>query len=129
MKTKKVVSLALLLAAGCGFAFGESTEPKLKQGDMPVYSEFARSHNLKGTVVVEALVDENGKVFAADVVQSVHQDLDRAALAAVDNWEFEPATESGKPVMKVVRIPINFDLIDPVKESLRAHDTAVAAKE
>ena len=128
MKFLKIILPGLFLM-GLSAVTAESTVPKVVESDLPDYSEFARSHNLKGTVVIEALVDEKGAVFAADIVQSVHRELDKAALAAVSDWRFEPATEDGQPVMKVVRIPIEFDLIDPVKESLRAHDTAIAAKD
>lgn len=129
MKILKLASLAALIAICAAPVFSKSTNPKLVDGDMPDYSTFARTHDVKGTVMVEALVDEKGNVFAADVVQSVHKDLDKAAIAAISKWKFDPATENGKPVMKVVRIPVKFDLIDPMKESLRSHDTAIAQKQ
>jgi len=127
MKPQKLFSVLAVLALATSWLGAETTEPKKLTGDMPEYSDFARTHELSGTVVVEALVDENGRVFAADVVDGVHVELDLAAVNAVSSWTFEPATEDGKPVMKVVRIPIQFNLIDPLKESLRSHDTAIAA--
>ena len=130
MKTKNLIVASIVLALfGFNALSAGSTVPVLTDGEMPEYSEFARSHDLKGTVVLEALVDENGHVFAAEVVDSVHAELDKAALAAVADWKFNPAMEDGKAVMKVVRIPINFNLIDPVEDSLlRAHDQAIARK-
>lgn len=130
MKTKTLLITSIVLALfGANALSADSTEPVLTNGEMPEYTEFARSHDLKGTVVLEALVDENGNVFAAEVVDSVHKELDKAALAAVADWKFNPAIEDGKAVMKVVRIPINFNLIDPVEDSLlRAHDQAIAQK-
>ena len=127
MKSSTLIFVVVALALGSTLWGEETTNPKKIQGEMPVYSDFARSHDITGTVVVEALVDETGHVFAADVVQGVHADLDKAALAAVSDWTFEPAMEGGKPVMKVVRIPLNFQLIDPIRESLRSSDSAVAA--
>ena len=109
--------------------FAEATAPKLISGEMPDYSPYARSHNVQGVVVIEALVDEKGRVFAADIVESVHKDLDAAAVAAVSEWTFAPATVDGEAVMKVVRIPINFNLVDPMLESLRDHNTGIAANE
>ncbi|MEX0331156.1 MAG: energy transducer TonB [Puniceicoccaceae bacterium] len=128
MKTlvKFLVAAALTLSAVNLNA--DQTEPKLVVGELPDYSVFARSHDVQGTVVVEALIDEEGRVFAADIVESVHKELDNAVLAAVTDWTFEPATEDGEPVMKVVRIPVNFNLVDPLKESLRSHDSALASK-
>jgi len=96
---------------------------------LPAYTDEARSEGIEGTMVVEALVDENGNVFAADVVESLDENLDAITIAAVRNWTFKPATEKGDAVMKVVRIPINFNLIDPMEETvLRSHDRAIAAR-
>jgi TonB family protein len=117
---------ALCLAAQLGLA--ESSDPVLKAGELPAYPETARVHNMQGTVVVEALVDETGKVFAADVVQSVDKELDLAAVQAVEGWTFEPATEDGKAVMKVVQIPVQFNLVDPVKQALQSGDQAIVRK-
>lgn len=125
----KALIQLLLTALVVSPLVAESTEPQLVVGELPDYSAFARSHDVQGTVVVEALVDEQGRVFAADVVQSVHEELDLAVVAAVSDWKFEPATVDGEPVMKVVRIPVNFELVDPLKESLRSHDTALASNE
>ena len=120
----------VLLAATCLALHGlaaDVTEPKLGVGELPEYPEAARIKNLQGTVVVEALVDENGKVFAADVVQAVHRTLDQAAVEAVSNWTFEPAMKDGKAVMKVVQIPVAFNLVDPARESLlKSQDSALA---
>ena len=80
-------------------------------------------------MIVEALIDESGNVFAADVVQSPSEVLNAATLAAVRNWQFSPAIEDGKPAMKVVRIPINFNLVDPYGEAiLQSQDRAIAAR-
>jgi TonB family protein len=78
---------------------------------------------------VEALVDEKGRVFAADVVQSVNPELDALTVAAVSKWTFTPAMEDGKAIMKVVRIPVEFNLIDPLEKSVsEAQNGAVATR-
>jgi len=130
MKTTHLSILGAVLLVGAGALTAETTDPKLLEGEMPSYTTQARSHGAEGTVVVEALVDESGRVFAAEVVESVSSELDTATLAAVENWKFQPALEDGKAVMKVVRIPVNFNLIDPLNETvLRAHDQAIAVRD
>lgn len=131
MKTTNLIPfLSAALLVGAGSLFGETTDPKLLDGEMPSYTTQARSHGAEGTVVVEALVDESGRVFAAEVVQSVSNELDTTTLAAIENWKFQPALEDGKAVMKVVRIPFNFHLIDPLNDTvLRAHDQAIAVRD
>jgi protein TonB len=129
MKKTLLLSIAAALVLGVAPLFSESTDPKLLQGDMPAYPADARERGLQGTVVVEALVDEQGQVLAAEVVGSVNQKLDAATLAAVQNWTFEPALEDGKPAMKVIRIPVQFNLVDPLKDSvLYGHDRALASR-
>lgn len=129
MKSLKYTAFVASILAAAFTAHAQTSDPVLKEGDKPAYSDFARANHIQGTVIVEALVDENGKVFAADVVQSVHADLDNAALAAVKNWKFTPAMEDGKATMQVVRVPLTFELVDPVKESLRSHDRAIVSRD
>jgi protein TonB len=129
MKKTLISLLAASLAVGALTLNAEITEPKLLEGEMPVYTNQARSQGIEGTIVVEALVDEHGRVFAAEVVQSLDPDLDARTLDAVRNWAFQPAMEDGEPVMQVVRIPVNFNLVDPAGDSLyRARKEALAAR-
>jgi protein TonB len=129
MKKKLISFLAASLAVGALSLNAETTEPKLLEGEMPVYTNQARSQGIQGTIVVEALVDEHGRVFAAEVVQSLDPDLDARTLDAVRNWAFQPAMEDGQPIMQVVRIPVNFNLVDPADDSLyRARKEALAAR-
>ena len=123
------IAFVSLLLMGVSALFAESSEPTLVVGELPAYPDHARLAEIKGTVVVEALVDETGNVFAADVVQSAHAELDAIAVAAVSKWKFTPATKDGKAVTKVVRVPIEFNLVDPVKNAILSHDTAIVSKD
>lgn len=114
MKTKSILSLITALIIGFTASVQAAAgDPTVKKGEMPDYPAYARSHNIQGVVIIEALIDEQGRVFAAEVVQSVHQTVDKAALKAVNEWAFVPAKEDGNAVMKVVRIPIRFSLVTP----------------
>jgi periplasmic protein TonB len=80
-------------------------------GVQPVYPEEALRAGLEGLVVLEAIVDERGKVgHDIKIVRSLDPSCDEAAVAAVRQWRFRPATRDGKPI-KVRRIfPILFRL-------------------
>ena len=80
-------------------------------GVKPVYPEEALRAGLEGLVVLEAIVDERGRVgHDIKVVRSLGRGFDEAAVAAVRQWRFRPATRDGKPI-KVRRIfPILFRL-------------------
>jgi protein TonB len=80
-------------------------------GVKPVYPEEALRAGLEGLVVLEAIVDERGRVgHDIKVVRRLGHGFDEAAVAAVRQWRFRPATRDGKP-LKVRRIfPIFFRL-------------------
>ncbi len=79
-------------------------------------------------IVVEAVVTDSGEVRYAQVARLQHFVLDRAAINAVSNWRFLPATVNGNPVS--VRIKVTSivrrtkDLLgDRLKEISREAET------
>jgi TonB family protein len=89
---------------------GGNIEPPKKIRDVrPVYPPEALAGGLEGAVIVELMIDREGKVRNGRVLKSV-PGLDHAALEAVRQWEFEPVLLNGapKPVMMVVTL--NFSL-------------------
>lgn len=77
----------------------------------PEYPAVALRSRIEGSVVVGADVDENGNATNVTVVRSSRsRDLDRAAVAAVRDWTFEPAIRGGKPVSASVQVPVDFKL-------------------
>ena len=64
---------------------------------------------MRGIVILELVIDEQGKVAAANVVRSVPP-FDEAALAAVRQWEYEVTKVDGQPVPVRLTVPITFAL-------------------
>ena len=75
----------------------------------PEYPRFARINNIEGTVVIAATIDTDGKVTYPRVVKSFPM-LDRAALDAVQQWQFKPGTRGGQPVPVEVTLSVEFSL-------------------
>jgi protein TonB len=75
----------------------------------PEYPDLARSANVDGTVLVQALVGKDGHVKDAKVVKSIAM-LDDAAVKAVRQWVFKPALSNNKPVAVWVAVPVRFTL-------------------
>lgn len=75
----------------------------------PTYPPDALASRMEGTVVVQALVDVDGRVADTKVVKSVPA-LDAAASAAVLGWTFKPAMANGQPVAVWVAVPVKFSL-------------------
>ncbi len=75
-----------------------------------VYPERARRSEIEGTVIVNLLVDKEGKVAKTKIFQGKHPLLDTAAVEALRTMRFTPAKENGKPVAVWVQIPVVFSL-------------------
>ena len=77
----------------------------------PKYPALAIRRGYQGTVLLEVLVDKNGRVGDLQVFKSSgYPVLDKKALAAVKDWLFEPGMKENKTVEMWVRIPIRFQL-------------------
>jgi TonB family protein len=82
--------------------------PRKVAGEPPAYTEEARLAGIEGAVVVDAVIDEGGSVVEAKILEGLPLGLDRAALDAVANWQFEPATRRGTPVRVRFVLTVNF---------------------
>jgi protein TonB len=79
----------------------------------PVYPEEARRRGQEGRVLLRLRIDESGRVRSAEIVESSgHEALDRAAVGAVREWRFLPATVGGVPRPSALRVPVRFSLSD-----------------
>ena len=78
--------------------------PEAVQKVRPAYPSELR---VEGTVLVQALVLEDGSVGDVRVVQSIPM-LDEAAVACVRQWRFKPARTAGHPVAVWVAVPVRF---------------------
>ncbi|HVS04479.1 MAG TPA: TonB family protein [Thermoanaerobaculia bacterium] len=82
--------------------------PVRRQGFAPAYPAEARERGVVGTVVLSAVVTTRGTVTAIQVVESLDPLLDQAAIEAVREWQFEPATLHGAPVPVKLNLSFNF---------------------
>ena len=75
----------------------------------PVYPYAAKHERVYGTVIVEVIVDETGKVITSRPLCGPDL-LVPASVEAAKNWRFTPTTLSGKPVKVIGTITFNFNL-------------------
>jgi protein TonB len=73
----------------------------------PQYPQEAFIKKIEGTVIVEILIDIQGRVVRARVIQSVPL-LDAAAVQTVYQWVFSPAVKHGRPVPTLAHAPVAF---------------------
>ena len=77
----------------------------------PDYPEVARLREIEGRVVLEAIVDREGRIEPEiKVLQSIAS-LDKASIAALKQWRFTPGRdENGQVVRVILEVPIRFVL-------------------
>ena len=77
----------------------------------PDYPRRARARGHEGEVWVEVTVGTDGTALEVRVVDpSPYASLNRAAVRAVEEWQFAPASRGGEPIEATLRIPIIFRL-------------------
>ena len=88
----------------------EITRPIKTRGEAPKYPKALRSVCTEGVVVLESGIDETGKVFRPQVLESPSPLLTLAMLEALRSWRFKPATTEGKPVQVYYTLTTNFEM-------------------
>lgn len=64
----------------------------------PAYPLELMRQNVRGTVILYAVIHSDGSVGGIRILRSVDQRLDDFASEAIARWKFEPATRNGEPV-------------------------------
>jgi len=64
---------------------------------------------VRGIVIIETIIDLDGNVCDAAVLKGINPEADAAALAAVKQWRFRPATLNGKTVAVYFDLTVRFE--------------------
>jgi protein TonB len=89
---------------------GKVQPPRLIDRVEPSYPPMAVSAHLQGIVILEAIVNEEGRVTEVKVLRSVNPLLDKEALNAVRQWRYAPVILNGTPVKFVLSVSLSFSL-------------------
>lgn len=87
--------------------------PKLISSVDAIYPEAAKKSGIAGMVILELIINEDGSVSDVRVIKPLPFGLDQAAVEAVRQFRFEPATLSGKPIPVIYNITMNFKPEEP----------------
>jgi protein TonB len=88
---------------------GQVTAPALVRRVEPEYPAIAVVAHIEGIVILEATVDVDGRVTDVRVLRS-HGVLDKAAIAAVQQWRYAPLMLNGLPTPFVLTVTLSFAL-------------------
>jgi len=95
----------------------------------PKYSSEARAAKLDGILTVYVDVETSGKPSNVQVIQGLGMGLDEQAIAAVKQWEFQPAMLAGMPVKSAQGVELSFRLGAENEPYVRHTSYAVKRKE
>ena len=84
-------------------------EPGLIADSKPVYPQIAMNAKVQGSVLLEGIVELDGRLDCLRLIKSVPL-LDQAALDAAGQFRFKPAAIAEKPVRMFVNLQIDFGL-------------------
>lgn len=88
---------------------GQLKEPALIHRVEPQYPALALARQMEGIVILEAIVDEEGRVESVRVLRSPGV-FDEAALDAVRQWRYSPVLLNGRPEKFILTVVVSFRL-------------------
>jgi TonB family protein len=87
------------------------TPPKVLRSTPPEFSDAARIQHYNGKVVVNLLVDKQGKPEDIRILHPAGLGLDEQAVAAVQQYVFQPAMRAGEPIVVQVNMEVAFSIM------------------
>lgn len=84
------------------------TPPRLLDAPGPEYPLMANESPRAKTVVLLVVVGTNGRACGPQVKESAGPEFEHAALRAIRDWKWRPATKNGAPVAFRTAVEMSF---------------------
>ncbi len=104
------IFVAAFFLPGGANAEPEVVPPSLVHEVEAQYTDEALDARIEGEVVVDIQIDDQGQVADVELLEGLGYGLDEAAIDAVEQFRFRPATVDGQPVPVVIDYTIRFSL-------------------
>lgn len=98
---------------------GASAESGLGEGDITIalqsYFPYpkpdlsALPHGTKGDVILDAVIDENGKIKELTLLRGLGSPIDQQVIATVQQWIYTPAMRRGVPVASEQELHFHYE--------------------
>jgi protein TonB len=88
---------------------GDVKAARLLSSVSPAYPQLARTQRLSGDIKIDALIGVHGRVSAMKVISGPAL-LHQAAMDALRQWKYQPATLNGQPMAMHLTVTVQFKL-------------------
>lgn len=98
---------------------GATTDSGLGEGDIriallqhfpsPHPDLSAMAHGTKGDIVLDAVIDEHGRIATLTLLKGLDPTIDQTVIATVRQWLFTPATKDGVPVVSEQEFHFHYE--------------------
>ena len=105
-----VIVAATGLVSSPSVSVAEKTSPQPLDIVRPEYPEDLKAQMVEGEAVVTLTINEEGVPEDCVLKEASHEAFGEAAMAAVKQWRFKPATEDGEAVSVRVNLPVRFNM-------------------
>jgi protein TonB len=93
---------------------GQVSAPALVKRVEPIYPAIAQAASIDGVVILDAIVDDRGRIQSLKVLRG-HALLAKAAIEAVQQWEYEPLKLNGTATPFELTVSLWFHFEDKSK--------------
>ena len=98
------------VAAGPVPVSGEIRPPIAIDKTPARYTPRAKQEGVEGVVLMKTTIDEHGTVSEVKVLEGLPHGLSEAAVEAIKQWRFEPASNEGRPIAVTYHLTLEFRL-------------------
>jgi protein TonB len=90
---------------------GPAVRPAVVHSVAPRYTPEALEAHLQGVVILDAVVEKDGRVSATRVLKPLPFGLSEQAVLAVKQWRYSPGKDArGRPVRSIVTVNVAFTI-------------------
>jgi protein TonB len=66
-------------------------------------------HGTKGDVILDAVIDEHGKIAQLTLLKGLGSPIDQTVIATVQSWSYTPAMKNGVPVSSEQELHFHYE--------------------
>lgn len=84
--------------------------PRPLRMPLPSFTEEAVRENVRGSIKLRVVIDEQGKVRVLEILRSIPELDDEAIRTVESSWRFQPAMKNGRPISCLSDLVVRFNL-------------------